>query len=133
MSDTPFRQLPSVSKVLDHPALSAARSGHAHDAVAAAVRAEIDDLRSRLAAGDGAADLDALAARVVARLEADAAPHLRPVINATGVVLHTNLGRSPLHEEAARAAYDAARGYLNLELDLGSGKRSSRQNAVRAG
>jgi L-seryl-tRNA(Ser) seleniumtransferase len=133
MHDNPYRQLPSVSKVLDHPALSAARSGHAHDAVAAAVRAEIDTLRSRLAAGDNSTDLDALAARVVARLEADAAPHLRPVVNATGVVLHTNLGRSPLHEEAARAAYDAARGYLNLELDLETGRRSSRQNAVRAG
>jgi L-seryl-tRNA(Ser) seleniumtransferase len=67
------------------------------------------------------------------RLERDAAPRLRPVINATGVVLHTNLGRSPMAEEAARAAYDAARGYLNLELDLDTGTRSSRQNAVRAG
>ncbi|MBO0700056.1 MAG: L-seryl-tRNA(Sec) selenium transferase, partial [Zavarzinella sp.] len=55
----------------------------------------------------------------------------RPVINATGIVLHTNLGRSPIAETAAQAAYDAARGYLNLELDLGTGKRSSRQNPVR--
>jgi L-seryl-tRNA(Ser) seleniumtransferase len=130
----PYRQLPSVAKLLDHPAVSASKSRHAHADVAAAARAEIDALRARLAANpDGPADLDDLAARVVARLEADALPRLRPVINATGVVLHTNLGRSPLHEEAARAAYEAARGYLNLELDLESGKRSSRQNAVRDG
>jgi L-seryl-tRNA(Ser) seleniumtransferase len=58
-------------------------------------------------------------------------PKLRTVINATGIVLHTNLGRSPIAEEAAKAAYEAARGYLNLELDLDSGKRSSRQIAVR--
>ncbi len=53
------------------------------------------------------------------------------VINATGIVLHTNLGRSPLAEEAAKAAYEAAHGYLNLELDLDTGKRSSRQVAIR--
>jgi L-seryl-tRNA(Ser) seleniumtransferase len=130
----PYRQLPSVAKLLEHPAVVAARSRHAHADVAAAARAEIDELRTRLAASsDGPPDLDDLAARVVARLDAGAVPRLRPVINATGVVLHTNLGRSPLHEEAARAAYEAARGYLNLELELDTGKRSSRQNAVRDG
>jgi L-seryl-tRNA(Ser) seleniumtransferase len=56
---------------------------------------------------------------------------LRPVINATGIVLHTNLGRAPIAAEAARAAQDAAAGYLNLELDLESGKRSKRQDALR--
>ena len=130
----PYRQLPSVAKLLEHPAVAAVKARHAHTDITAAARAEIDELRSRLAIPpDGPPDLDALAARVVARLDADAAPHLRPVINATGIVLHTNLGRSPLHEEAARAAYDAARGYLNLELDLGTGTRSSRPDAVRDG
>ncbi|MBA4062358.1 MAG: L-seryl-tRNA(Sec) selenium transferase [Isosphaera sp.] len=134
MGDHPFRRLPAVAKLLDLPPLAAARDRHPPAAVADAARAEVDALRAALAAG-AAPDLDPFAAaeRAAARLDADAAPRFRPVINATGVVLHTNLGRSALHEEAARAAADAARGYLNLELDLATGKRSSRQDAVRAG
>jgi L-seryl-tRNA(Ser) seleniumtransferase len=135
MTDNPFRKLPQVARVLDAPALAAARAAHPPDAVADAVRTELDALRVRLAAGetDGVPSADELAVLAAARLERDSAPRIRPVINATGVVLHTNLGRSPIPEEAARAAYEAARGYLNLELDLETGKRSSRQLNVRAG
>ena len=136
MPANPFRNLPAVSAVLDQPVLAAARAAHPADAVTAAVRAELAAVRSRLAAGeavDGVASAEGLAAAAADRLERAAAPRLRTVINATGIILHTNLGRSPLHEAAARAAYEAGRGYLNLELDLDTGKRSSRQDAVRAG
>jgi L-seryl-tRNA(Ser) seleniumtransferase len=136
MPDNPFRLVPSVAKVLALPAVAAARARHPHAAVADAVRAEVDVLRARLVGGqplDGHADPDALAARVVARLELASAPHLRPVLNATGIVLHTNLGRSPMSESAATAAYSAARGYLNLEMSLATGKRSSRQDPIRDG
>ncbi|MFM8273010.1 MAG: L-seryl-tRNA(Sec) selenium transferase [Gemmata sp.] len=130
----PFRDLPAVSAVLARPALVAAREQHPPDALTAEVRGALAALRARLARGEAVAvDLDALAAEARAALDARARPGLRPVINATGVVLHTNLGRAPLPESAARAAYEAARGYLNLELELTSGKRSSRQNSVRAG
>src|SRR5918994_2689123 len=130
MTDNPYRKLPQVARVLDAPALAAARAAHPPDAVADAVRAELDALRIRLASGEvnGVPSADELAVFALVRLEKAVVPRIRPVINATGVVLHTNLGRSPLHEEAARAAYEAARGYLNLELDLETGKRSSRQN-----
>lgn len=134
MSENPFRQLPSVARLLELPPLQAARGRHPHDLIAAAARGEIESLRAQLAAGQSI-DLNPTSAaeRVAARLDSDAIPLCRTVINATGVVLHTNLGRSPIHEEAARAAYEAARGYLNLELDLATGKRSSRQSCVRAG
>src|SRR5207244_4056325 len=69
--------------------------------------------------------------RVAVRVTRELRPRLRGVINATGIVLHTNLGRAPIAAEAAQAAHDAALGYLNLELDLETGKRSSRQVAVR--
>jgi L-seryl-tRNA(Ser) seleniumtransferase len=134
MPANPFRQLPAVAAVLESPGVQALAPVHGHDAVASAVRAELDALRERLKGGeslDGTLSVESITDRVAARVEADSAPMLRPVINATGIVLHTNLGRSPIAEAAARAAYDAARGYLNLELDLGSGKRSSRQDPVR--
>ena len=75
---------------------------------------------------------DAIAARAVERLSRSLKPRLRRFINATGIVQNTNLGRAPISEDADAAAYQAARVYLNLELDLDTGKRSSRQNAIRA-
>jgi L-seryl-tRNA(Ser) seleniumtransferase len=134
MADNPFRNLPSVNEILDLPGVRALASEHSHDAIVAAVREELTELRALLARGealDGRADPVSLGGRVAERLGRDFRPKLRPVINATGIVLHTNLGRAPVAEEAARAAYEAARGYLNLELDLETGKRSSRQVAIR--
>src|SRR5690242_1000664 len=135
MGENPLRQLPSVNQVLETPAVQALAAAHAHERIVAAVRAELAELRQRVRRGedlDGHVTPDAVADRVAERLGRDFRPKLRPVINATGIVLHTNLGRAPIAEEAARAAYEAARGYLNLELDLDTGKRSSRQNAIRA-
>ena len=132
MADNPFRNLPSVNDVV--AAASLRDSAHAHERIVAAVRAELDALRARIGEGvslDGRADADSIAGRVAEHLERDGRSKLRPVVNATGVVLHTNLGRAPMAAAAAQAAYAAAHGYLNLELDLETGKRSSRQDAVR--
>src|SRR5262245_9133459 len=134
MPDNPLRRLPPVNDVLATAAVQALASAHSHEAIVAAVRAELGDLRQRLKHGsevDGLLEADSVAQRVAERLQRDTAPRLRRVINATGIVLHTNLGRSPLAESAARAAYEAGRGYLNLELELATGKRSSRQNPIR--
>ncbi len=130
----PLRRLPSVAKLLEHPALVQAKDRHPHNLIVAGVRRKIEKLRKKLATGDSPdLDPDTLASHIAAKLDAETMPKLHPVINATGVVLHTNLGRSPLHEEAARAAYEAARGYLNLEIDLAARERSSRQEVVRSG
>src|SRR5579884_1372978 len=134
MADNPYRSLPSVNEVLDTPTLQAAKSAHAHEQIVAVIRQELTELRQRLRHGevvDGLATAETVATRTVERLGRELRPKLQPVINATGIVLHTNLGRSPIAEEAARAAYEAARSYLNLELDLETGKRSSRQIAIR--
>jgi L-seryl-tRNA(Ser) seleniumtransferase len=134
MSANPFRELPSVNEVLEAPDVQNLAGEHSHDAIVTAIRQELAKLRQRLGVGesvDGLKSIAAVAASVVERLGRETRPRLRSVINATGIVLHTNLGRAPIAEEAARAAYEAARGYLNLELDLETGKRSSRQLAVR--
>ncbi|OWK46813.1 L-seryl-tRNA(Sec) selenium transferase [Fimbriiglobus ruber] len=137
MSDRPYHLIPAVSKVLALPEIAAASARFGHEAVATAVRDEVDQLRAVVTAGQALGDErltpNALATRVLARLADAAIPTVRPVINATGIILHTNLGRSPVHETAALAAYEAARGYLNLEMDLATGSRSSRQDGIRAG
>lgn len=134
MSENPFRKLPSVTQVLQAEALARLTVVHAHEQIVIAVRAELDAVRARLARGemlDGEIAAEVLAQRAAARLDAEQKPRLRRVINATGIVLHTNLGRAPLASTAAKAAAEAAGGYLNLELDLGTGKRSSRQDPIR--
>lgn len=134
MTHNPFRDLPSVARLLELPSLIRARERHPHHLIAAAARSLVEKLRSQLAAGETPnLDPDTIAEQIAAKLDVAVLPVIHPVINATGIVLHTNLGRSPLHEDAARAAYEAARGYLNLEIDLATGKRSSRQDAIRAG
>ena len=115
-----LRDLPSVDELvrgLDDPlAVDAARS-------------VLDRAREEIRAG---ADPGDLAGRLREELDAVRAPSLRRVLNATGVIVHTNLGRAPLAEEALAQVIDVARGYSNLELDLRDGARGSRQDHVAA-
>lgn len=131
MTDS-LRRLPPVNAVLDTPPLPDLVSRFGRERVVEAVREELAHLRNQVKE-NGPCDADAalIAQRAAERLERTHRPLLRTVINATGVVLHTNLGRAPMAESAAQAAFQAARRYLNLEMDLASGERSSRQNAVR--
>jgi L-seryl-tRNA(Ser) seleniumtransferase len=134
MADNPLRNLPSVNDILDCASLRNLAGRYAHEQLVAAVREELACTRQHLQQGkppDAPTTAEGLASCAAARLQRDLRPKLQPVINATGIVLHTNLGRAPVAEEAAHAAYEAARGYLNLELDLETGKRSSRQSAIR--
>ncbi len=137
MSDqTSLRRLPAVSRLLEHTALLAVRGEFAPAAIVEAVRTVLEAVRTRLRRGEpvdaASCDPDHLARQAAEHLRRTARPSLRTVINATGVVLHTNLGRAPLSESAAQAAYAAARHYVNLEIDLASGQRSHRQDHIRA-
>ena len=120
-----YRRLPSVDAVAGDPRLEDAVSRYSRPAVVEAVRDQIERARARIAAGEDPPSEAEVIAGAEAALSRDLEPSLLPVINATGVVLHTNLGRAPLSAEAAEAAQRAA-GYGNLEMDLAAGERGSR-------
>lgn len=128
-----LRSLPRVDDVLAHPELAPALAEHPRAIVLDAARAAIDDARARLLAGETVAADAASVARAAAGLAAIASrPSLRRVVNATGIIVHTNLGRSVLSERAAAAVDSVARGYSTLEYDLESGERGSRHTHVES-
>jgi L-seryl-tRNA(Ser) seleniumtransferase len=134
MTDNPYRQLPAIHEILAWPELQALLAEHTASLVTEAVREEIACLREKIRRGelpDWPAQRQTLPQRIRERLEQKERPRLRAVINATGILLHTNLGRAPLAASAVQAVCEAARGYVNLEMDLTSGERSSRQEIVR--
>src|SRR5271156_4016361 len=111
MADNPFRNVPAVHDVLAAGPVTVLLGEHSHAAIVNTIRIELADLRQALRNGEspnGELDAVSIAGRVAARLRRAHRPKLVPVINATGIVLHTNLGRAPLAEEAALAACTAA-------------------------
>jgi L-seryl-tRNA(Ser) seleniumtransferase len=124
--DTEFRRLPSVDKVLADERLLEAASRYHRDLVVDVIRERLDRERLSVAAGKSCASLDEIVSSVLSEVEALHLPTLRHVINASGVILHTNLGRAPLSPEALAAMEEVSRGYANLEFDLAAGVRGSR-------
>ncbi|RUL88160.1 L-seryl-tRNA(Sec) selenium transferase [Tautonia sociabilis] len=127
---SPFRRLPPVHALLDAPELAIAIETHGRETVLSAVRSVLEEARQAISRGEAfPVDPDSLAGKAAGRLDADR-PTLRPVINATGVLLHTGLGRAPLAREAAEAVSRVAAGYCNLEFDLEHGERGRRSSGV---
>ena len=122
-----LRRLPSVERIVSSDALADAVAAYGREWVVTLARAAVADARARILAGTPAPDADAIAAAVRAEVDALVTPSPRPVINATGVIVHTNLGRAPLSRAAMDAANAAAQGYSDLEIDLSTGRRGSRQ------
>jgi L-seryl-tRNA(Ser) seleniumtransferase len=121
------RQLPSVDRLLHQPGIQELLQIAPRGAVVAAVRESLDAARTRRAGPPEQWEAD-----IRDRLARRSGPGLRPVLNATGVVLHTNLGRAPLAQAALEAMSSIAEGYSNLEFDLSSGTRGSRSDHCRA-
>ncbi len=122
-----LRAIPSVNELLaEWPVVKAA--GETCDAVVHdAVTAELDEERAAIRAGAAPRSKRELASAIEWRAHRSALPSLRPAVNATGVVIHTNLGRAPLAESAAKAVAEVARGYSTLEYSVDTCSRGSRK------
>ena len=123
----PRRQLPSIDALLAGPGVARLLAEHPRGLVVKAARETVDAARIN----GGAAPAEGWDAALQAAVERLAVPSLAPVINATGVVLHTNLGRAPLAGVAIAALTNVAKGYAALEYDLGRGTRGSRHTHCR--
>ena len=130
-----FRLLPSIDESLQRAALQPMLDRYGRAAVTDAARTVLEQVRlaisnDRLDERGTRAAIDALPSLVARQLSESLEYSLRPVINATGVILHTNLGRAPLSHAALEHAADIAQGYSNLELDLATGERGKRDSHI---
>src|SRR5574341_2042208 len=123
-----LRQLPAVASLLETAEIKTLLSRHPRRVVVAAIRRLLESFRRGAAGAPRKREewRDLLISRLEGEIAAGEAIPLKRVINATGVAIHTNLGRAPLAEEALAAILDTSRGYSNLEYDLAAGARSKR-------
>jgi L-seryl-tRNA(Ser) seleniumtransferase len=123
-----FANLPSVESLLQTAVAAGLSTRYGRPLTVDAIRLAVDDARGRLRAESDAniPAVEAILSQAEARLAGWTSQSLRPVINATGVILHTNLGRAPVSTATLAAMSAAAQGYSNLELDLATGKRGDR-------
>jgi L-seryl-tRNA(Ser) seleniumtransferase len=134
MTTHPLRQLPSVNDLLQSPVLSPLVERLSHNVVVRGARELLEEVRQQyqqVRDGAGMPSVGELAERISRRLLEGDRPRLVPVINATGILLHTGLGRAPLAETALEAVAEVGRGYSSVELDLATGQRSNRNLLVR--
>ncbi|GCE26662.1 L-seryl-tRNA(Sec) selenium transferase [Dictyobacter alpinus] len=121
-----FRLLPSVDELLHTTQGQTLSASFSHALATSALRLSLAEARDKIRAGGLCPSSESLLAAAELQLQQRFLPHLRPVINATGVIINTNLGRAPLSQEALQAVQNISTGYANLEYDLEQGTRGSR-------
>jgi L-seryl-tRNA(Ser) seleniumtransferase len=126
----PLARLPSVSRLLNEPAIATLVEQHGHAVITQIVREQLIEVRESVQAGVALPDETQLINTISTRAQHQALPKLRPVFNLTGTILHTNLGRAPLPETAIKALAIAARNPCALEYNIEDGKRGDRDDVV---
>lgn len=126
MSSSPLSSLPRVDRVIAHPSLEPLRKRLGSEALTRLTRRVIEAARAAVKGGAPSPSIEEAAAEVARAARAVLAKRARPVINATGVVLHTNLGRAPLSKKASEAVAASAGRYTSVEIDLETGRRGAR-------
>ena len=121
-----LRNLPSVDKLLQHTETGVLIESFGREITTDAIRTVLEEIRNQYRGKDHIPSVDATLRMVADRLSEWTSPTLQPVINATGVIIHTNLGRAPLSADAIRAMAGTGQDYSNLEFNLATGKRGSR-------
>jgi len=124
--DMEFRNLPSVDSLLSSEKVMCLEETYPHNLLLNLSREQLEFERLSIARGNPCRPVDEIIESLCARVGVLERSNLRPVINASGVILHTNLGRAPLSQEALRAMDAVGKGYCNLEFDLDKGTRGSR-------
>jgi len=133
MNRSSLRNLPAIDALLQTETLRRAVDAHGHALVVEAARAELEAIRQAvITEGDPVPAEAQVVDGVARRVRATVSPTLQPVINATGVIIHTNLGRALLSRRAQQAMLEAARQYSNLEYNLAEGARGSRYHHAEA-
>ena len=128
-----FRNLPSVNQLLESPQLKQMVETVNHNVVVEGVRTFLDDLRQQVSTASEDMPIPSaneLADKIADWLKSEEQPYLRPVINGTGIILHTGLGRAPISEDALKAVSEVSSGYASVEVDLKTGERGQRVKAV---
>lgn len=127
----PARELPSIDRIMGHHSVRALSSQYGRAWVTDVVRYQLSQTRSMVLSGIVTPALESIVSLIVKKMHEIGQIGSRAIINATGVILHTNLGRAPLGSEAAQAILDTVQNYSDLEIDLLTGLRESRQKQVK--
>ena len=128
--DSEFRHLPSVDRLISEERIKQLEGTYPRALLVNVARQRLERERLSITAGNPCPSIDEIVESICTQLDGLENPSLRPVINASGVILHTNLGRAPLSQEAAAAMDTAAKGYCNLEFNLDNGTRGSRHTHI---